>query len=128
MTPVHEIKSRYPNSYRTVFLDDKSGCRITIDFTKTVTDKNNPDSDAIRWVRQGLLDHVLDSYWWVETTNSNDDGILLDGDEPSIVSYNPVLHANRDIDFKWILPATEENFRAILDEIISRVENGLIDG
>lgn len=73
MTTVREIKSRYPNSYRTFFLDDKSGCHITIDFTKIVTNKNNPDSDAVRWVRQGLLDHVLDSYWWVETTNSNDE-------------------------------------------------------
>ena len=128
MTTAHEIKSCYPDSYRAFFLDDKSGRHITIHFTKIVTVENDPDSDAVRWVRQGLLDHVLDSYWWVEITNSNDDGILLDGDEPSIASYNPILHANGDIDFKWILPATEENLREILDEIISRVENGRIDG
>ena len=69
------------------------------------------------WYRKGYIDRVLSSYWSV--------GVEAHCQEYSAMKYNPTEKPDPErrrmvIDFDWMLEATAENFRRIMEEILRR--------
>lgn len=69
------------------------------------------------WYRKGYIDRVLSSYWSVDVEASCK--------EYSAMKYNPTEKPDPErrrmvIDFDWMLEATAENFRRIMEEILRR--------
>lgn len=69
------------------------------------------------WHRKGYIDRILSSYWSV--------GVEAHCQEYSAMKYNPTEKPDPErrrmvIDFDWMLEATAENFRRIMEEILRR--------
>lgn len=77
------------------------------------TDSSVKNSLPALWVKHGFAKSRLPDWWNVEVV-----AISPDGTERR--RYNPQTTKAHKINFAWMLPATEENARKILDEIARR--------
>ena len=68
------------------------------------------------WVRHGCMAEHIDRTVSVQTYLRLDDGTQVKD------AFNPQVTDGREIDFVWMLEATEDNERLILDEIARRYE------
>ena len=73
------------------------------------------------WHKYGYINRVLQSYWRVEV-------YVHKGEiEYFNYEYNPKFKycgdGNFDINFDWILEATEENMKKLIDEVYNRFMN-----
>ena len=69
------------------------------------------------WYRKGYINRVLSSYWSVDVEASSK--------EYSVRNYDPTEKPDPEgrrmvIDFDWMLEATADNFRRIMEEILRR--------
>lgn len=114
--------SRYcPNTL--FFLRDKNGEAVRNGKGEALTVSISPsypmglnDMPGM-WYRKGYIDRVLSSYWSV--------GVEAHCQEYSAMKYNPTEKPDPErrrmvIDFDWMLEATAENFRRIMEEILRR--------
>ena len=105
------------------FLRDKNGEAVRNSKGEALTVSISPsypmglnDMPAM-WHRKGYIDRVLSSYWSVDVEASCK--------EYSAMKYNPTEKPDPErrrmvIDFDWMLEATAENFRRIMEEILRR--------
>ena len=64
------------------------------------------------WYKNGYTDHILKSYWYIETYITKADGSCCG-------LYNP-QNVKGKLDFAWVLEGTEENKEKILREFERR--------
>lgn len=90
--------------------------KIVVEISKCITENpNNKKCLPYLWWKSGYTDHILSSYWSINTYIYNDDG-------DCIGKYNPQVQGNR-INFEWMLEATEENLQRILEEVYRHANN-----
>ena len=89
------------------------GERIVVDLTKC-ENSGGKNSLPELWKAHGYLDRVLPDYWSVNTYVTDTDGNCTG-------KYNPQIGSGGNIDFAWMLEATEENRERLLEEIDRRV-------
>lgn len=73
-----------------------------------------PHSLPDLWLKNGYISERLDSWWSVDTYVTNED-------DECYGAYNPQHRYDGKrcvLNFKWVLPATRENFKKIMDEVI----------
>lgn len=80
-----------------------------------------PNSLPFLWHKLGYINRVLQSYWRVEVYVHNGEIEYFN------CAYNPKLKyyydGNYHINFDWLLEATEENMKKLIDEVYNRFIN-----
>ncbi len=107
-TTIKKINS-YGKSNRYEFYN-KKGERIIIDISKMITDPKDKKSNPNLWVKAGYLKAPIYNYLSVDTSVEDEEGTWGN-------KYNPTVTGNHKINFKWILDATPQNEKKILNEI-----------
>ena len=79
---------------------------------------NGKNSLPYLWYQNGYTSHLLSEYWSVDTYVYNTDGDCYR-------AYNPQEKFNSSrtqmiLDFNWMLEATADNLKKLLDEIVRR--------
>lgn len=66
------------------------------------------------WYKEGLIDHILQTYWYMEVYVTDVFGNCWG-------KYNPtIIEGKNKIDFRWMMEATEENAKLLIDECMRR--------
>ena len=94
------------------------GETLIVELTKCSPDNSNPRSLPNLWYKAGYTASVLPSYWYVETYATDPRGRCYG-------LYNPTAKRTENgpcnrLNFDWVLTATDDNRRKILDEIARR--------
>lgn len=72
----------------------------------------------VLWQKHGFTKERIKDWWSLQTFVTHLDGRCV-GDYDPTWKFNPSTK-RREINFDWLLPATEENFKKLLDEVLSR--------
>lgn len=90
---------------------NSKGERIEVEFTKIENDYKGHLINL--WYKEGFIKEKLENYWHVEVYVYDEKGNCYG-------KYNPQFSSGTKINFEWILKATKENKKRILNEIIKR--------
>ena len=78
----------------------------------------DPKSLPMVWYKKGYTKELMLSWWGVDTWVTNKEGRCYRAYDPTIkLSFDMQRYV---IDFDWHLSPTEQNFRKIMNEILSR--------
>lgn len=107
----------------------KGGKRLAVELVKCTTpEKLTKSCIMYMWVKNGRLPAVLPSYWAVSTYAYDNDGNCWGWYNPQEIDYKrtdkngKVTERRPVICFDWVLEATEQNAKKILDEIERRAD------
>jgi len=70
------------------------------------------------WHKHGFTKERIKDWWSLDTFVTDSEGKCIGAYDPTW-KFN-YLTGRREINFDWLLPATEENFKKLLDEVLSR--------
>ena len=116
---IENVKKCSTSNYSGEFSElNSKGERITYLLTKTVPDNNSSNSLPRLWVKKGITKHLYKSYWNLYVFVHTPDGKCYD-------KYNPTYKSRKDgkgqeLNFEWVLEATNENKEKLLDELERR--------
>ena len=99
-------------SYYNIKPKTAAGESLTVEIMKCF-DPGGKSSLPAMWHKNGWTPERLRD-WWSVQVYATDEGGTCRG------KYNPQINQNRQLDFKWIFEATEENKKKLLDEIARR--------
>ncbi len=90
------------------------GEQILAEFTKC-TNPGTKNSLPYLWKKNGFIDRILESWWGVQVYVTDEEGRCRG-------AYNPTNKSSEDgmrqvINFKWMLEATDQNAKKLLEEI-----------
>jgi len=101
-----ETRTRYTFSDPTTL-----GGELIVDVTKCEPDNTSRHSLPRLWQKGGYIERLLENYWNVETFAYDDKGGCWG-------KFNPqIIPGKNKINFDWMLEATEENKRKLLDAV-----------
>ena len=78
----------------------------------------SPKSLPVIWYKKGYTKEIITEWWNVDTFVTDIKGNCYRDYDPTI--KRNWLYSRTEIDFDWHLPATDENFKKILEEILRR--------
>lgn len=93
---------------------NEKGELIQVELSKCKPDNKSDSSLPRLWAKNGFIDRVLESYWYVDTYVTEENGNCYR-------RYNPtVIKGTTKLDFDWVIEATEENLIKLLEEVERR--------
>ena len=116
------VKSGFGNTTYYYICDDngldlrnKKGEKINIAVTWCYEPKHFGNTLPYLWYKNGRTKELLTEWWYIETE-------VVDSQNVSFRAYNPQVKFDKTrkrnvINFDWILPATDENLKALLLEV-----------
>lgn len=123
----YQIEERHKGYFAyTCKTPNKLGEQLSFFIHKTDFDWKYPKSNANIWYKEGHITKDMKDWWFIDTEVETPKGCYA--------KYNPqhcckqvkdyagniIANYNSQIDFDWVLPATEENLKKIVAEIEAR--------
>lgn len=92
----------------------KNGNKLIIEISTTEHDKNSIHSLMRMWVKNGDVKDFLTRTLNVKTYYYDEKQVCLE-------KYNPqIINNTKQLNFEYVLEATEENERLLLNEVVKR--------
>jgi hypothetical protein len=89
----------------------RDGGKLLVDVCKCIPDNTSANSLPILWKKHAYTSSVLSSYWSIIVYAYDKNGNCWG-------KYNPQIIPNANkINFDWMLEATDENLKKLLDEV-----------
>ena len=88
---------------------NEKGEKLILELSKSEDWKGNRKSLPKLWKKEGYIDRVLETYWFIQTYVKNTEG-------NSFEKYNPQRKLGQ-INFDWMFEATEENKEKLINEV-----------
>lgn len=96
-------------------LRNKKGEKIAIEVTWCFEPKHLKKTLPYLWYKEGMTKEQLTEWWSIETTVTDSQNVSFRGYNPQ-VKFDETRKRNV-INFDWMLPATDENLKALLLEV-----------